>query len=131
MPARSPLHDRTDSQLALRLIGNMKARHESTMPPSTLSLDMQALDEEIIFSEQRLDTLAEQQKINGNLQGSGAHVQVFAELLEETRQELYRLYNARQFLKAEKMTNDGMPPEQIAEVLEQGDSLFLQHRNAR
>ncbi len=131
MPTRSPLHDRTDSQLALRLIANMKERHEGTMSTATLARDMQILDEEILFSEQRLRVLGEQQKLSGGLQGPGAHTQVFAELLQETEQELYRLYNARQFLKAEKMTNDGMPPEQIAAVLEEGDSLFLQQRNMR
>jgi len=106
----------------------MKDRYEGNMGPASLLRDMQTLEEEILFSEERLRVLKAQQALVGGVRGDDAHARVFGELLQETEQELYRLYNARQFLKAEKLTNEGVPSEAVAEVLEQGDPLFQQRR---
>lgn len=125
MKARSPLHDRSDPHLAHRLIANMKQRHEGLLPPATIERDLRLLEEEVTYAEQRAHVLKERSALAGNTSAGssyGANAQVFSELLQETEQELYRLYNARQFLMAEKMMNDGLPKEEIAAVLEMGDS---------
>ena len=114
MKSRSPLHDRTDPQLVLRLVANMKERHEGLLDSATLERDMRLLDEEIAFSDQRVRVLKERCALAGGA-SQGAHAQAFAELFaRDGAGALSPLQNARQFLKAEKLTNEGVPKEQIA-----------------
>jgi hypothetical protein len=118
MTARSPLHDPTDAQLVFRLIANMKLRDEGALAPATLATDRQLLEEEITFSEQRLHILKERCSLASTAGAFGADGQIFNELLNETERELNRLYNARQFLTAEKLISEGMPREEVVALLE-------------
>ena len=122
MPHRHPLHDHIDTQLVIGLLANMKDRENGVLSPKTLAHDMQRLEDEIAFAELRFGTLKESFIPTGGKAPDTAHSQAFGLLLNETEQELMRLYNARQFLQAEKMINDGVPREQVVAILQQGDS---------
>lgn len=121
MKSRSPLHDPIDSQLVVRMISNMRQRDEGVLPAASLEKDFRSLEDEIVYAEERLLVIKERCSFSGKNTSQRFSTQALGELLQETEQELYRLYNARQFLRAEKLIAEGVPREQVVSLLEMGD----------